>query len=105
MKHKVKHLHFVGIGGAGMSGIAEVLLNLGFQVSGSDLSQNVATKRLKKLGATLYLGHAEQNLTNADVVVISTAVKVYLDGQVDEAPAKLLNPTTLFDSVGRWRLE
>ena len=57
-----------------MSGIAEVLLNLGFQVSGSDLSQNVATKRLKKLGATLYLGHAEQNLTNADVVVISTAV-------------------------------
>ena len=74
MKHKVKHLHFVGIGGAGMSGIAEVLLNLGFQVSGSDLSQNVATKRLKKLGAMLYLGHAEQNLTNADVVVISTAV-------------------------------
>ena len=74
MKHKVKHLHFVGIGGAGMSGIAEVLLNLGFQVSGSDLSQSVATKRLKKLGATLYLGHAEQNLTNADVVVISTAV-------------------------------
>ena len=74
MKHKVKHLHFVGIGGAGMSGIAEVLLNLGFQVSGSDLSQNAATKRLKKLGAMLYLGHAEQNLTNADVVVISTAV-------------------------------
>ena len=74
MKHKVKHLHFVGIGGAGMSGIAEVLLNLGFQVSGSDLSQNVATKRLKKLGAMITLGHAEQNLTNADVVVISTAV-------------------------------
>lgn len=74
MKHKVKHLHFVGIGGAGMSGIAEVLLNLGFQVSGSDLSQNVATKRLKKLGAMIYLGHAEESLTNADVVVISTAV-------------------------------
>ncbi|MGA7593930.1 MAG: UDP-N-acetylmuramate--L-alanine ligase [Gallionella sp.] len=74
MKHKVKHLHFVGIGGAGMSGIAEVLLNLGFQVSGSDLGQNVATRRLKQLGATVYLGHAEQNLTDADVVVISTAV-------------------------------
>jgi UDP-N-acetylmuramate--alanine ligase len=74
MKHKVKHLHFVGIGGAGMSGIAEVLLNLGFQVSGSDLGKNVATQRLKKLGATVYLGHAEQNLTDADVVVISTAV-------------------------------
>jgi len=74
MKHKVKHLHFVGIGGAGMSGIAEVLLNLGFQVSGSDIGKNVATRRLKQLGATVYLGHAEQNLTDADVVVISTAV-------------------------------
>ncbi len=74
MKHKVKHLHFVGIGGSGMSGIAEVLLNLGFQVSGSDLGKNVATRHLKQLGATVYLGHAEQNLTNADVVVVSTAV-------------------------------
>ena len=74
MKHKVKHLHFVGIGGSGMSGIAEVLLNLGFQVSGSDLGKNVATRRLKQLGATVYLGHAEQNLTDADVVVVSTAV-------------------------------
>ncbi|HTN93113.1 MAG TPA: UDP-N-acetylmuramate--L-alanine ligase [Gallionella sp.] len=76
MKHKVKHLHFVGIGGSGMSGIAEVLLNLGFQVSGSDLAKNAATRRLKQLGATVYLGHAEQNLTNADVVVISTAVNM-----------------------------
>jgi UDP-N-acetylmuramate--alanine ligase len=75
MKHKIKHLHFVGIGGSGMSGIAEVLLNLGFQVSGSDLGANAATKRLKKLGATVYLGHAEQHLTNADAVVVSTAVK------------------------------
>jgi UDP-N-acetylmuramate--alanine ligase len=74
MKHKIKHLHFVGIGGSGMSGIAEVLINLGFQVSGSDLGQNAATKRLKKLGATVYLGHAEQHLTNADAVVVSTAV-------------------------------
>jgi UDP-N-acetylmuramate--alanine ligase len=74
MKHKVKHLHFVGIGGSGMNGIAEVLLNLGFQVSGSDLVESAATKRLRKLGATVYLGHAEQNLTNADVVVVSTAV-------------------------------
>ena len=74
MKHKVKHLHFVGIGGSGMSGIAEVLLNLGFQVSGSDLGKNAATRRLKQLGASVYLGHAEQNLTNADVVVVSTAV-------------------------------
>ena len=74
MKHKVKHLHFVGIGGSGMNGIAEVLLNLGFQVSGSDLGENAATQRLKQLGATVYLGHAEQNLAKADAVVISTAV-------------------------------
>ena len=73
MKHKVKHLHFVGIGGSGMNGIAEVLLNLGFQVSGSDLGENVATQRLRQLGATVYLGHAEQHLTDADVVVVSTA--------------------------------
>ena len=57
-----------------MSGIAEVLLNLGFQVSGSDLGKNVATRRLKQLGATVYLGHAEKNLTDADVVVVSTSV-------------------------------
>jgi UDP-N-acetylmuramate--alanine ligase len=75
MKHKVKHLHFVGIGGSGMNGIAEVLLNLGFQVSGSDLGENVATQRLRQLGATVYLGHAEQHLTDADAVVVSTAVK------------------------------
>jgi UDP-N-acetylmuramate--alanine ligase len=74
VKHKVKHLHFVGIGGSGMNGIAEVLLNSGYQVSGSDLSENVATHRLKELGATIYLGHAEGNLTNADALVVSTAV-------------------------------
>ena len=75
MKHKVKNIHFVGIGGSGMNGIAEVLLNLGFQVSGSDLGESVATQRLKQLGATVYLGHAEQHLTRADAVVVSTAVK------------------------------
>ncbi len=75
MKHKVKNIHFVGIGGSGMNGIAEVLLNLGFQVSGSDIGTNSATRRLKKLGATVYLGHDGQNLTTADAVVVSTAVK------------------------------
>jgi UDP-N-acetylmuramate--alanine ligase len=74
MRHKVKHIHFVGIGGSGMNGIAEVLLNLGYQVSGSDLSENAATQRLKQLGAEVYLGHAEQHLKNVDAVVISTAV-------------------------------
>jgi len=75
MKHKVKHIHFVGIGGAGMSGIAEVLLNLGFKVSGSDLSDSATTKRLAKLGAKVFQGHAASNIEKADVVVTSTAVK------------------------------
>lgn len=74
MKHKVKNIHFVGVGGSGMNGIAEVLLNLGFSVSGSDLSGNAATQRLQQLGATIYLGHAERHLNDADVVVVSTAV-------------------------------
>ncbi len=75
MKHKVKHIHFVGIGGSGMSGIAEVLLNLGYQVSGSDLADNFATRRLRNMGATVYVGHAHSQITSADVVVTSTAVK------------------------------
>ena len=74
MKHKIKHIHFIGIGGSGMNGIAEVLLNSGYQVSGSDLAENAATLRLKQLGATIYRGHAEKNLTDADAVVVSTAV-------------------------------
>lgn len=76
MKHKVKNIHFVGIGGSGMSGIAEVLLNLGFSVSGSDLADNATTQHLKALGATVHQGHAASNLNAADVVVVSTAVKV-----------------------------
>jgi UDP-N-acetylmuramate--alanine ligase len=75
MKHKIKHIHFVGIGGSGMNGIAEVMLNLGFQVSGSDLADSAVTQRLKTLGAIIHLGHNENNLSNADAVVISTAVK------------------------------
>ena len=75
MRHKVKHVHFVGIGGSGMSGIAEVLLNLGYDISGSDLSSNAATRRLASLGAKVYEGHVAQNIANADAVVVSTAVK------------------------------
>ena len=75
MKHKIKHLHFVGIGGSGMNGIAEVLLNLGFQVSGSDLADSAVTQRLRTLGATIYFGHDANNLHHADAVVVSTAVK------------------------------
>ncbi len=74
MKHKVKNIHFVGIAGSGMSGIAEVLINLDFTVSGSDLAVNATTKRLTDFGATVYQGHAAENLGAADVVVVSSAV-------------------------------
>ena len=74
MKHKVKRVHFVGIGGAGMSGIAEVLVTQGYQVTGSDLASSAITRRLERLGASIAIGHAEANVANADVVVVSTAV-------------------------------
>ncbi|QZA81655.1 UDP-N-acetylmuramate--L-alanine ligase [Deefgea piscis] len=75
MKHKVKRIHFVGIGGVGMSGIAEVLLNLGFEISGSDLGVSATTQRLVNAGAQVFQGHAAEFITDADVVVISSAVK------------------------------
>jgi UDP-N-acetylmuramate--alanine ligase len=75
VKHKVKQLHFIGIGGSGMSGIAEVLLNLGYTVSGSDLAESASVKRLRELGAKVLIGHAAANIAGADVVVISSAVK------------------------------
>jgi len=75
MRHKVRQVHFVGIGGAGMSGIAEVLLNLGYSVSGSDLSEGSATRRLAGLGAQVHIGHDAAHVVAADVVVISSAVK------------------------------
>ena len=74
MKHKVKRIHFVGIGGAGMSGIAEVLVTQGYQVTGSDLAESVVTRRLARLGASIAIGHAAANVASADVVVVSTAV-------------------------------
>jgi UDP-N-acetylmuramate--alanine ligase len=74
MKHKVKNIHFIGIGGSGMSGIAEVLVNLDFNVTGSDLASNATTKRLEKFGAKVFKGHAKENLADADVVVVSSAV-------------------------------
>ncbi len=75
MKHKVKRVHFVGIGGAGMSGIAEVLLNQGFSVSGSDLGESAATRRLTAMGARVMRGHDAAHVADSDVVVVSTAVK------------------------------
>jgi len=75
MKYKVKRVHFVGIGGAGMSGIAEVLLKLGYQVSGSDLAESATTQRLEERGAKVHIGHDPRHVRGADVVVISTAIK------------------------------
>jgi UDP-N-acetylmuramate--alanine ligase len=75
MKHKVRHIHFVGIGGSGMSGIAEVLANLGYQVSGSDLAENSATRRLASLGVTIKARHVKENVNGADAVVVSSAVQ------------------------------
>jgi UDP-N-acetylmuramate--alanine ligase len=75
MFRKARRLHFVGVGGTGMSGIAEVLVNLGYPVSGSDLAVNVATRRLKRLGAAVHRGHAPEHVRDADVVVTSSAVR------------------------------
>ncbi len=72
---KVKKLHFVGIGGIGMSGIAELLLGMGFEISGSDIAENEQTRRLEKLGAKIYRGHAPENVEDAHVVVISSAIR------------------------------
>ncbi len=89
MKHAIRHIHFVGIGGAGMSGIAEVLLNLGYTITGSDLGANMATQRLKAMGAQVYQGHDEHFIEGADAIVISTAVKPD-NPEVVAARAKLI---------------
>ena len=75
MKHAVKHIHFVGIGGAGMSGIAEILHNLGYAVSGSDQSDSATTRRLASLGIRIHVGHDSANIAGAEAVVTSTAVR------------------------------
>ncbi len=74
-RRRIKQIHFVGIGGSGMSGIAEVLANIGYEITGSDLAQNAMTERLASLGAKVFKGHAASNIEGADVVVTSSAVK------------------------------
>jgi len=71
---RIRNIHFVGIGGAGMAGIAEVLVNLGYSVSGTDVKFTGVTERLRSLGARVAEGHAAENLRDADVVVVSSAV-------------------------------
>ncbi|NIS63116.1 MAG: UDP-N-acetylmuramate--L-alanine ligase, partial [Proteobacteria bacterium] len=74
-KAKIDHIHFVGIGGIGMSGIAEVLLNLGYEVSGSDIRKTEITRRLEQLGAQVYYKHRAKNIEGSKVVVVSSAIK------------------------------
>jgi UDP-N-acetylmuramate--alanine ligase len=71
---KTKHIHFVGVGGIGMSGIAELLLNLGYVVSGSDIKVSAVTERLSNLGGRIFSSHSKENVEGADVVVYSSAV-------------------------------
>jgi UDP-N-acetylmuramate--alanine ligase len=75
MKHKIRHIHFIGIGGSGMNGIAEVLANQGYTVSGSDLAASATTERLAAAGIRVFIGHAAENIDGADAVVVSTAVR------------------------------
>src|SRR5512143_4026136 len=75
MKHAVKHIHFVGVGGAGMSGIAEILHNLGYTISGSDQSDSPVSRRLASLGIRVAVGHDAANIAGAEAVVTSTAVR------------------------------
>ncbi|WP_258305010.1 Mur ligase domain-containing protein, partial [Escherichia coli] len=74
MKHRIRNIHFVGIGGSGMSGIAEVLLNLGYSISGSDVQETAVTRRLASLGARILIGHAAENIQGAGALVTSTAI-------------------------------
>jgi UDP-N-acetylmuramate--alanine ligase len=89
MYGKIEKIHFVGIGGIGMSGIAEVLLNLGYKVSGSDLRQSDTTERLAAIGGEIHIGHARENLVDVDVVVTSTAVRAD-NPEVVEALARMI---------------
>ncbi|MEJ8820469.1 UDP-N-acetylmuramate--L-alanine ligase [Variovorax humicola] len=88
MKHAIHHIHFVGIGGVGMSGIAEVLLNLGYTISGSDLADSATLRRLAGLGIHTYVGHDAANIAGADAVVTSTAVRGGSNPEVMAARAK-----------------
>ena len=100
MKFVVKHIHFVGIGGTGMCGIAEVLLNLGYTVSGSDLSQSPVTERLQHLGATIYQGHCKENINGADCLVVSSAVH---EGNPEVQAARRANIPVMLGELMRLR--
>ena len=74
MKHNINRIHFLGIGGSGMSGIAEVMHNLGYHISGSDIQESLVTSRLQELGIKIFINHSADNIKNVDVIVISSAI-------------------------------
>lgn len=84
MRDRVKNIHFVGIGGSGMSGIAEVLVNLGYRVSGSDIARGPVTARLERAGAKVMVGHSAENVADSDVVVVSSAIDA-TNPEIEEA--------------------
>jgi len=95
---RIRRIHFIGIGGAGMSGIAEVLLNQGYQITGSDLSASASTERLEKLGAEIFIGHAAGNVDGANVVVVSSAI----DHSNDEIVAAVISAFPLSGGQKCW---
>ena len=96
---RIHRIHLVGIGGSGMGGIAEVLLNLGYAVQGSDLKGNAVTDRLVRLGATIFIGHDEKYLGDADVVVVSSAVN-HSNPEVAAALAKRIPVVARAEMLG-----
>src|SRR5512137_1258052 len=86
---KIHHIHFVGIGGIGMSGIAEVLLNLGYTISGSDIKETEVTRRLQSLGCEIAYGHRKENVKESDVVVVSSAIR-HGNPEVEVAEQRLI---------------
>src|SRR3546814_5168773 len=97
-------IHFVGIGGIGMSGIAEVLANLGYQVQGSDMSENANVQRLRKLGVKVAVGHRAENLGEAQVVVVSSAIKAG-NPEVDTARQRFIPIVRRAEMLGELRSE
>src|SRR6267142_4115199 len=89
MYGRIRRIHLVGIGGSGMSGIAEVLLNLGYQVSGSDLKESEPVQRLRSLGARIFVGHRAEQVEGSDVVVVSTAI-AEANPEIQEAHRRLI---------------
>ena len=100
MKHRIQSIHFVGIGGSGMSGIAEVLLNLGYAISGSDIQESAVTRRLAGLGARISIGHDAENIRGVGAIVTSTAVTADVHPVLLRPLDRRLRPADLGERAG-----